>query len=233
VCGLIGPNGSGKTTLLNLITGLLRPDAGRVVFAGRDVTGWPAARVARQGLARTFQHIRLFPEMSALENVLVGEHPQRVAPLWRRLAFLPADAREAAAARAQAIALLEELDLGPVAGLPAGTLAYGDRRRLEIARALAGAPRLLLLDEPAAGMGHGEADRLVDLIRRLPPRGQTVLLVEHNMRVVMEACHRIAVLNFGRLIAYGPPAVVRADPRVIEAYLGVDEPAVPPGTSGA
>src|SRR5262245_15494554 len=159
--------------------------------------------------------------MTALENVVAGEHGQRRAPFWRHLLFLPDAAREAVTARERATALLEALGLqnytppGPGAQVPAGALSYGDRRRLEIARALASAPRLLLLDEPAAGMTHAETGHLVDLIRRLPREGHTVLLVEHNMRVVMEACDRIGVLDFGRLIAEGSPATVRDDPRVV------------------
>jgi branched-chain amino acid transport system ATP-binding protein len=223
VYGLIGPNGAGKTTLINLVTGLLRCDAGRIRFAGRDVTGWPAHRIAGAGLARTYQHIRLFPALTALENVVAGQHVRRRAPLWLRLLFLPHAAREVDAARREALALLETLGLGAYAGAPAGALSYGDRRRLEIARALAPRPRLLLLDEPAAGMTHAEAGRLVELIRRLPAQGQAVVLVEHNMRVVMEACDRIGVLDFGQLIAEGSPASIREDPRVVEAYLGRDE----------
>jgi branched-chain amino acid transport system ATP-binding protein len=223
VYGLIGPNGAGKTTLINLVTGLLRCDAGRISFAGRDVTGWPAHRIAGAGLARTYQHIRLFPALTALENVVAGQHVRRRAPLWPRLFFLPASAREIATSRREALALLEALGLGAYAGAPAGALSYGDRRRLEIARALAPRPRLLFLDEPAAGMTHAEAGRLVELIRRLPGQGQAVLLVEHNMRVVMEACDRIGVLDFGQLIAEGPPASIQDNPRVVEAYLGRDE----------
>jgi ABC-type branched-subunit amino acid transport system ATPase component len=222
VYGLIGPNGAGKTTLINLVTGLLRPDAGRVVVAGRDITGRPPDVVARSGLARTYQQIRLFPAMTALENVVAGAHARREAPLWRRLLFLPAAAREEAVARRQALALLDAVGLAPLADVPAAALAYGDRRRLEVARALASRPRLLLLDEPAAGMSQAEAGRLIDLIRTLPAQGHAVLLVEHNMRVVMAACHRIGVLDFGQLIAEGSPEAIRGDSRVIEAYLGRD-----------
>jgi ABC-type branched-subunit amino acid transport system ATPase component len=223
IYGLIGPNGAGKTTLVNLLTGFLRPDRGRVGFAGTDITGAPPDVVARGGLARTYQLIRLFPAMTALENVLVGAHARRRAPYWRRLLCLPDAARESARERERAAALLDELGLGAVAHVAAGALPYGDRRRLEIARALASQPRLLVLDEPAAGMSHAEIQRLVELIRRLPERGQTVLLIEHNMYVVMGVCHRIGVLNFGRLVADGTPAQIRSDERVIEAYLGRDD----------
>jgi ABC-type branched-subunit amino acid transport system ATPase component len=230
IYGLIGPNGAGKTTFINLLTGFLRPDRGHVRFVGEEITDWPAHRLARLGLGRTYQQVRLFPAMTALENVLVGEHSRRHAPYWRRLLMLPAAEREAAQARERAMALLGELGLGAVAQTRAGALSYGDRRRLEIARALASQPRLLLLDEPAAGMSHAEVERLMDLIRGLPRRGAdggtggvAVLLVEHNMRVVMGVCHRIGVLNFGRLIAEGSPAEIRAHPGVIEAYLGREE----------
>jgi ABC-type branched-subunit amino acid transport system ATPase component len=223
VFGLIGPNGSGKTTLINLLSGFLRPNRGTITFGGRDIAGARADVIARRGLGRTYQQIRLFPALTALENVLVGAHARRCGPFWRWLCFLPGALREDALARERAAALLDDVGLGAAAGVPAGALAYGDRRRLEIARALAGDPRLLLLDEPAAGMGHGEVQRLMELIRSLPARGQTVLLVEHNMHVVMGVCRRIGVLNFGRLIALGAPSAIRADPAVIEAYLGRDD----------
>ena len=226
VYGLIGPNGAGKTTFINLLTGFLRPDGGHVLLGGERITGWAAHRVAQRGLARTYQHVRLFPAMTALENVVVGQHARRAAPYWRRLLMLPSAAREEARTRERAMGLLAELGLEAAAHIRAGALAYGDRRRLEIARALASEPRLVLLDEPAAGMTHAEAERLMALIRELPRRhagGVGVLLVEHNMRVVMGVCDRIGVLNFGRLIAEGTPAEIRAHPQVIEAYLGREE----------
>jgi ABC-type branched-subunit amino acid transport system ATPase component len=223
IFGLIGPNGSGKTTLINLLSGFLPPDRGTITFDGQDVTGHRADVIARLGLGRTYQHIRLFTALTALENVLVGAHARRHAPYWRWLCFLPDALREDAAARERAAALLADVGLAAAAGVPAGALSYGDRRRLEIARALAGAPRLLLLDEPAAGMGHAEVERLMELIHALPQRGQTVLLIEHSMRVVMGVCRRVGVLNFGRLIALGTPAEIRGDPAVVEAYLGRDD----------
>jgi ABC-type branched-subunit amino acid transport system ATPase component len=232
IYGLIGPNGAGKTTFINLVTGLLRPSAGSIHFAGVDVTRAPTHRIAAHGLVRTYQHIRVFPALTALENVLVGQHARRHAPLWRRLVLSPSAGREEARARERARALLEELGLGAGADTPAAALSYGDRRRLEIARALAGEPLLLLLDEPAAGMSHAETERLIDLLGRLPARGQSLLLVEHNMRVVMGVCHRIGVLNFGRLIAEGTPAAMRDNPAVVEAYLGREPDAGSDGGRG-
>ncbi len=203
VLGLIGPNGSGKTTLLNVISGVLRPTAGTVTIAGRRADGRAPHRVARLGVARTFQQIRLFREMTVAENVAVGAVARR---------------RDVAAVGA----VLERTGLVAVSERLAGTLAYGLQRRVEIARALAGAPRLLLLDEPAAGMNESESDALLETIRAARDDGGcTVVIVDHDLRLIMRLCDRIHVLAEGRTIGTGSPAEVRADPAVIDAYLGV------------
>jgi ABC-type branched-subunit amino acid transport system ATPase component len=225
IVGLIGPNGAGKTPDINLISGLLQPTGGGIAFDGRRLNGLRPYRIAALGITRTYQNIRLFRQLSALENVVVGQHHTRRDTMLARLVFLRSAEREARAAQARALELLERVGLADRARVTAGELPYGDQRRLEIARALAALPRLLLLDEPAAGMPFGETVRLMALIRSLPADGVTVLLVEHNMHLVMNVSDDVAVLNFGRKIAQGPPAVVSADPAVIEAYLGVDEPA--------
>ncbi len=217
---VIGPNGAGKTTLFNLISGLFPPSAGRIRFAGRDVTRMAAHRRARLGLARTFQNIRLFDEMSLLENVLTGLHPGLAASLSSVVLRLPGFRREERDAVARARGALDFVGLADRAGAPAGSLAYGDQRRLEIARAIAPGPALLLLDEPAAGMNPAETAALALLVRRIRARGITVLLIEHHVGFVMELSERVTVLNFGRRIFEGPPAEVRAAPAVVEAYLG-------------
>jgi ABC-type branched-subunit amino acid transport system ATPase component len=220
VHGLIGPNGAGKTTVLNLVSGLLAPTAGRITLGGRPVHGLPSHRLAALGVARTFQNIRLFQDLTAEDNVLVGQHLRRSPSLLARLLALPSADAEERRARAAAAALLERVGLGGRVGERARTLSYGEQRRVEIARALATGPRLLLLDEPTAGMNPVEVQAVAALIRQVAAEGHAVLLVEHNVRLVMDVCQAITVLDFGKVIAEGPPAEVAKDPAVVAAYLG-------------
>ena len=219
--GLIGPNGAGKTTIFNLITGVFRISQGRIRFQGEDITQWPSHRITAAGIARTFKNIRLFKELSALDNVRLGAFAQHHYSLWqalgRRRAFL-AQEREITET---AMALLARFQLSRYAHVPARNLPYGEQRRLEIARALISRPRLLLLDEPAAGMHQGESEGLIHLIGDLKEEfGLSIILIEHQMRVVMNLCQRVTVLDFGQTIASGPPAEIHRHPRVMEAYLG-------------
>jgi branched-chain amino acid transport system ATP-binding protein len=220
VFSIIGPNGAGKTTLFNLISGLYAPATGRVRLAGEDVTGLSPDRLARRGLSRTFQNLQIFFRMTALENVMVGRHRHETTGFIADLLRLPAVVRQNRATRAAAAAALERVGLSAHAAKAAGGLPYGGLKRLEMARALASEPKLLLLDEPAAGCNPVETAEIEAIIRQFARDGITVLLVEHDMRLVMNVSDRIHVLANGRTLAEGTAEEVRANPKVIEAYLG-------------
>jgi branched-chain amino acid transport system ATP-binding protein len=220
IFALIGPNGAGKTTLFNCVTGLFPPTHGDVVFDGRDITGFRPHQAAKLGIARTFQNIRLFDYMSVLDNVLVGQHTRLRSQLWDALLKTPRERREERDARERARELLRFVGLERHAENYARNLPYGQQRRLEIARALATSPAMLLLDEPAAGFTPQEKVELSGLIHRIREQGVTVFLIEHDMRLVMGISERIVVLDHGEKIAEGMPEQVRSNPRVVEAYLG-------------
>lgn len=222
IFGLIGPNGAGKTTLFNLVTGIYRPTSGDLIFDGRRISGLSPHLIAKAGIGRTFQNIRLFKKLSVIDNVLVGMHAVTHTGVFAGMFRAPWAVKEERMIHEEAMKLLEMVGLQDRKMDYADSLAYGEQRRLEIARALALRPTLLLLDEPAAGMNANEKIELLDLIRQIQGMGITILLVEHDMNVVMNICDRIAVLDYGRKIADGSPEEVSNDERVIQSYLGMD-----------
>ncbi len=220
IFSIIGPNGAGKTTLFNVLSGIYRPDSGRVLLAGEDVTGMPPHRLAAKGIARTFQNLQIFYGMTVVENVMVGRHLREDRRIVPSMLGLPSAARQNRATRQKAREILAFVGLGDPADEPAGSLPYGALRRLEIARALALEPRLLLLDEPAAGCNPVETAELGELVRSIVRQGVTIMLVEHDMRFVMQISDRLLVLDGGRTLAEGSAAALRQNPEVIAAYLG-------------
>jgi len=223
IVGVIGPNGAGKTTLFNIITGIYKPTGGQIFLDGENVTGRKPHTIARKGFARTFQNIRLYKKMSVLDNVIVGMHSHTKSGLFDAVFHTSRNKKEEKACYERAEELLKLMDLWEERFSYAASLPYGSQRRLEIARALATRPKLLLLDEPAAGMNEQETEELLRMVKKLKENGETILLIEHDMKFVMNICERLYVLNYGEVLESGTPAEVRNNPKVIEAYLGQED----------